>query len=202
MTRLRSRSIYGAVRIHLATLLSHFFLRLFQIASLLVSNLQIQALQIPEPRGTLRSSPMSPLPGSLWPTLSSPPLCSCFLQGLGRGQSLTATTSSCLPLPFSFHSRVNTSPPRAKKKGVTQPRCQRCSPACQEEERTEVKANKTPESKIPRPPLGTAAVKANTGTWRWGGGSQIKARQPWSLGLIGQARLHFQGCDGRPRRLV
>lgn len=105
-------------------------------------------------------------------------------------------------LPFSFHSHVNSSPPRAKKKERTWPRCRKCSPVCQGEERREIKANKTSKSKIPKPPLGhPAAVKVNTGNWqRRESPSRIKPRQLWSLGWIDQARLHFQGRDGRPRQ--
>lgn len=146
---------------------NHFFLRL-SLTNLLVSNLY----KPPPPRGTARSTHRwLPSSSGLSPSSS---LCAGIRQGLrGRAQSLPAPHFPPHPpciLPFSFHSHVNSSPLRAKKKERTWPRSRKCSPVCQGEERREIKANKASESKIPKPPLRhPAAVKVNTGSRQRGG---------------------------------
>lgn len=143
-------------------------------------------------------------PGSLQPTFSSSPLCSLIHPGLRRGgQSLTASTSLSLSSAFFISQLCQhvTSKGQEKRNNTAQ---MPTVLSCQGEERREIKANKTSKSKISKSPLWClAAVKVNTGTWQRGEkASQIKARQLWSLGRTDQARLHFQGRDGRPHRLV
>lgn len=164
-----------------------------------------QSLQTPHSKRDSKKEHHLWLPGPSGSTPSSP-LCSLICQGLrGGGQSLTAPHFPPHPpctLPFSFHSRVNSSPLRTKKKERTWPRCRKCSPVCQGEERREIKANKTSKSKIPKPPLGhPAAVKFNTDTRHRGESpSQIQPKQLRSLGFRDQAGLPFQGRDGGPQQ--
>lgn len=154
---------------------------------------------MPRRRPSPSLPPPSPLPSTLCSLTHS---LSSSARGLGEGmEPLTAPRFPPCTLPFSFHSHVNSSPPRAKKKERTRPRCRKCSPVCQGEERREIKANKTSKSKIPKPPLGhPAAVKVNTGTWqRRESPAQIKNQAAVESGVDRPARLHFQGRDGCPQ---
>lgn len=177
---------------------NHFSIRLSQIANLLVSSLSIQVRQTPKPSRTRKRAPslvaQLPLgPPSLSPLSPHPP----EAWGGGRAsQPHIFLSELCL---LHFTGRVNTSPLRAEKKEITQPRCRQCSPVCQREERREIKANKTSKSQIPKPPLGyLAAVKVNTGTWRRGEPIPNKMQAAVECGIHRPTRLHFQACDRRP----
>ena len=141
------------------------------------------------------------LSGSLWP---------CSLPLLSVPSATEGTEPHSPPplpphaLPFSFHSRVNTSPLRAKKKEITQPRCRQCSPVCQGEERREIKANKTSKGKNLQTSSRVPGSCQSQHRRLVEGGKPVPSKTQAAVesGIHRPTRLQFQGRDRRPPGLL
>lgn len=165
-----------------------------------VPHLHIQVQQTLKPSGRPRQAPSL----AVWVPLAllpSSPLVPSATEGT---EPHSPPPLPLHALPFSFHSRVNTSPLRAKKKEITQPRCRQCSPVCQGEERREIKANKTSKGKNLQTSSRVPGSCQSQHRRLVEGGKPVPSKTQAAVesGIHRPTRLHFQGRDRRPPGLL